>query len=152
MFQDADADGSGHLDLEEVGEMMTNMLGRPLAPAELKRVQAEMDVDGDGLVDFVEFRAWVASPSGKLVLGAAAASVTAKRVCMNIELTSILEEKGDTSIAEAEKSRGDVEDPDFFLLPEVERTLACSSAALRHQRRRQPRAAFFLLPGVTCVG
>eukprot|EP01043_Picozoa_sp_COSAG02_P079958 COSAG02_NODE_18771_length_920_cov_0.990256_2_plen_33_part_01 len=29
LFQDADVDGSGHLDLEEVGEMMTNMLGKP---------------------------------------------------------------------------------------------------------------------------
>lgn len=133
MFEDADADGSGHLDLEEVEEMMTNMLGAPLAPAELKRVQTEMDVDGDGLVDLEEFRAWIVSPSGKLVLGVADASLTAQRICMNTELTRILEEKGDTSIAESEKSRGGVEDPDFLLPPEVERTLTCSSAALCRQ-------------------
>jgi hypothetical protein len=133
LFQDADVDGSGHLDLEEVGEMMTNMLGKPLDPAELKRVQMEMDADGDGLIDFAEFRGWIASPSGKLVLGAAAASATAGGRCMTTELTRILEQRGEKSIAEAERSRGGAEDPDFLLPPEVERTPTYVSALRRHQ-------------------
>ena len=118
-------DGSGHLDLDEVTEMMTNMLGKPLDPAELKRVQKEMDTDGDGLIDFSEFRAWVASPSGKLVLGAAAAEAVSVEGNMTTELTRILEERGEKSIAEADKCRGGVEDPDFLLPPEVERKLTC---------------------------
>lgn len=133
LFQEADVDGSGHLDLDEVTDMMTNMLGKPLDPAELKRVHKEMDTDGDGLIDFSEFRAWVASPSGKVLLGAAAAEAAAKEESMTTELTRILEERGDKSIAEAEKCRGGAEDPDFLLPPEVARKLTCLSTPSRQQ-------------------
>ena len=51
-------------------------------------------------------------------------------------------ERGEKSIAEADKCRGGVEDPDFLLPPEVERKLTCSTTPPRWD----PRAAFFLRP------
>ena len=56
-FDEADEDGSGELDVEEIGEMLRKM-GRVLSQRELEGAMAEMDLDGSGDVDFPEFRAW----------------------------------------------------------------------------------------------
>lgn len=125
IFKAADADGNGALDIEEVGEMMANMLGRPLGSAELTAVQKEMDADGDGLVDLAEFRAWVVGPSGTRLLGAAAAAAAASTRDMCTELPIMMAESGAKSLAEAEASRGGEADPDFNVPPEVERTASC---------------------------
>ena len=125
IFKAADHDGNGALDIEEVGEMMKNMLGRPLGSAELRAVQKEMDADGDGLVDLSEFRAWVAGPGGTRLLGATAAAAAASTRDMCAELPIIMAERGAKSLAEAEESRGGEADPDFNVPREVERTASC---------------------------
>ena len=53
-FDQADADNSGTLDLDEITELC-KILGSDLQPHEL---QADLDEDGDGSVTFEEFRAW----------------------------------------------------------------------------------------------
>lgn len=57
MFQTVDADGSGHLDREEVGKLF-ELLGTPLVESELIVAMRKMDKDGGGTVDFAEFYQW----------------------------------------------------------------------------------------------
>ena len=57
LFQEADADGSGALDREEIRALARN-LGSPLTEEQLTVAMAEMDEDGGGEVEFDEFLAW----------------------------------------------------------------------------------------------
>ena len=59
IFNAADDDENGALDLDEVAEMLKNMLGREMDPQEALRVQREMDTDGDGQIAFGEFVEWM---------------------------------------------------------------------------------------------
>lgn len=63
LFQEADADGSGGLDHEEVATLARN-LGRPLSEQELNEAMEEMDEDGGGTVDFDEFFHWYEKQTG----------------------------------------------------------------------------------------
>ena len=69
LFEQMDADGSGGLDKAELGELMHG-LGEELDAAGLDRLMAEMDDDGNGTIEFGEFRAWflshVVEQSGQL--------------------------------------------------------------------------------------
>lgn len=56
LFDIIDKDGSGSLDQEEVGWMLSNLLGGE-AP-DIEAVMAEMDADASGAVDQVEFSHW----------------------------------------------------------------------------------------------
>ena len=57
LFQEADADGSGALDREEIRALSRN-LGCPLNGNELNAALKEMDEDGGGTVEFSEFYHW----------------------------------------------------------------------------------------------
>ena len=57
LFCEADADGSGGLDRDEV-KTLARQLGYPLSAVELDEAMAEMDTDGGGTVEFDEFLAW----------------------------------------------------------------------------------------------
>eukprot|EP01043_Picozoa_sp_COSAG02_P063009 COSAG02_NODE_8825_length_2430_cov_6.219059_2_plen_138_part_00 len=57
LFCEADADGSGGLDRDEV-KTLARQLGYPLSAVELDEAMAEMDTDGGGSVEFDEFLAW----------------------------------------------------------------------------------------------
>ena len=54
LFCEADADGSGGLDRDEV-KTLARQLGYPLSAVELDEAMAEMDTDGGGSVEFDEF-------------------------------------------------------------------------------------------------
>ena len=60
MFNSIDVDGSGTLDRAEVAQLSVK-LGRELRKLELDAAMAEMDPDGDGSVDFNEFKTWFKS-------------------------------------------------------------------------------------------
>ena len=60
MFNSIDVDGSGTLDRAEVAQLSIK-LGRELRKLELDAAMAEMDPDGDGSVDFNEFKTWFKS-------------------------------------------------------------------------------------------
>jgi hypothetical protein len=122
IFAAADDDENGALDLDEVAEMLKNMLGREMDPQEALRVQREMDADGDGLVDFVEFRTWMVGSSGKQLLGQAAVDAANRMGEMNYELPRIMADKEAERLAAAEAKREEGEDPDRLLPPDVERT------------------------------
>jgi hypothetical protein len=62
LFQEADADGSGGLDRDEV-KALARGLGYPLSAAELEEAMAEMDTDGSNSVEFDEFLAWFTAMS-----------------------------------------------------------------------------------------
>eukprot|EP01051_Picozoa_sp_SAG22_P023230 SAG22_NODE_5905_length_933_cov_1.426859_1_plen_110_part_10 len=64
LFQEADADGSGGLDKDEVAALARN-LGRPLSEQELDEAMAEMDEDGGGTVEFEEFYSWYEKQTGE---------------------------------------------------------------------------------------
>ena len=57
LFQEADADGSGGLDRDEI-RALARSLGNPLSEEELNVAMREMDEDGGGSVEFDEFLAW----------------------------------------------------------------------------------------------
>jgi len=57
LFMDADADGSGELERDEI-KMLARMMGAKLSKAELDLAMKEMDGDGSGEVDFKEFYHW----------------------------------------------------------------------------------------------
>ena len=57
MFNSIDVDGGGTLDRSEVAQLSINM-GRELRQIELDAAMAEMDPNGDGSVDFDEFKTW----------------------------------------------------------------------------------------------
>ena len=57
LFSEADADGSGGLDRDEI-KALSRQLGYPLSAADLNTAMAEMDTGGGGTVEFDEFLAW----------------------------------------------------------------------------------------------
>ncbi|XP_007943132.1 calcium-binding protein 4 [Orycteropus afer afer] len=54
-FQEFDKDRDGRITVAELREAMPALLGEPLAGAELDEVLREVDLNGDGTVDFDEF-------------------------------------------------------------------------------------------------
>eukprot|EP01052_Picozoa_sp_SAG31_P014334 SAG31_NODE_886_length_11229_cov_19.134142_11_plen_186_part_00 len=56
-FQIIDVDGSGTLDRVELGELCGRM-GKTLVLDELDALMAELDVDGSGMIEFIEFWPW----------------------------------------------------------------------------------------------
>jgi len=54
MFQQADADGSGALDMKEFKEVLS-MADLGLTNSQIKSVMSEADVDGSGTISYVEF-------------------------------------------------------------------------------------------------
>jgi hypothetical protein len=71
LFQEADADGSGALDREEIRALARN-LGCPLNEESLNAAMAEMDEDGGGEVEFEEFNSWYQRAAGSTQGGWAA--------------------------------------------------------------------------------
>jgi EF-hand domain pair len=67
LFRYCDKDGSGSIDKEELGSVM-HELGRDLSPDELTTLMNQLDVDGNGDIDFDEFLEgmgkWFLSPTG----------------------------------------------------------------------------------------
>ena len=63
LFQEADADGSGGLDSEEIAALARN-LGHPLSTDDLAAAMAAMDEDCSDTVEFEEFFAWYSSTMG----------------------------------------------------------------------------------------
>lgn len=58
LFDDIDEDGSGVLDRGEIAELARKLLGKPLTKREIDAAMEEMDGDGNGEIDFEEFRDW----------------------------------------------------------------------------------------------
>ena len=54
LFESFDTDGSGEIDAEEL-QQLCGTLGNKLSLAEAEEMIADIDVDGNGLVDFNEF-------------------------------------------------------------------------------------------------
>jgi calmodulin len=63
-FVEADTDGGGTLDKEEIHRLAVALLGRMVKQEEVDKMMLEMDEDGGGDVDFEEFFAWYTSSSG----------------------------------------------------------------------------------------
>ena len=57
LFAQLDADGSGHLDLDETAKL-SQLLGVNATQSEVRQAFAEMDDDGNGEVSFEEFQRW----------------------------------------------------------------------------------------------
>lgn len=55
-FALADVDGSFKIDAEELGHVMTRVNGAPMLTSEVKSMLEEADLDGDGELDFNEFK------------------------------------------------------------------------------------------------
>ena len=62
-FERYDADNSGSIDINEVSEMMREELHEPIDGKDLEDCMAEMDKDGNGVIDFEEFLDWFTSDS-----------------------------------------------------------------------------------------
>eukprot|EP01043_Picozoa_sp_COSAG02_P017924 COSAG02_NODE_824_length_16741_cov_16.319733_3_plen_1657_part_00 len=69
VFTAADKDESGMIDREELRLIMKE-LGNPLSPVELDKAMADMDIDGTGEIDFVEFSGWWSKLSSAQILKA----------------------------------------------------------------------------------
>ncbi|XP_056091659.1 calcium-binding protein 2 [Rhinichthys klamathensis goyatoka] len=54
-FHQFDTDGDGKISLDEMKEAMKNLLGEKLKKGELEEIIKELDLNGDGTVDFDEF-------------------------------------------------------------------------------------------------
>lgn len=54
IFEELDSDGSGSLQVEEMGKAM-KMMGIELTAAEVVRLTARLDLDGDGDINYMEF-------------------------------------------------------------------------------------------------
>ena len=67
LFLEMDADGSGVLDQEEL-RVLALKLGTKLRDSDLAAAMAEMDEDGGGSVDFLEFFAWWTNDEPKSLL------------------------------------------------------------------------------------
>jgi hypothetical protein len=63
-FEVADADNSGTVDMQEL-EKIAESLGRKLTPQQLRRVVEEVDVDGNGQLDYSEFMVWYTKEFGE---------------------------------------------------------------------------------------
>lgn len=67
LFGYCDKDGSGSIDKEELGSVM-HELGKDLSEEELSALMEQLDVDGNGDIDFDEFLEgmgkWFLAPSG----------------------------------------------------------------------------------------
>ena len=59
IFEEADADGDGQLDKDELRQLMERKMARPLSKAELDAAMAAMDSDGSGKVDVAELHRWL---------------------------------------------------------------------------------------------
>ena len=66
LFREIDADDSGFLDMEEIGVLCRRM-GKDLTPEELADAMKEMDFDGSGVVEWLEFNRWWANNGGELL-------------------------------------------------------------------------------------
>lgn len=85
-FSKFDADGSGHIDKNELKKAM-KQLGQPITEAQAQAMMDEADADGSGEIDFMEFRKLVAKKSkSKLWYGAAteAAMESAIKIQANV--------------------------------------------------------------------
>jgi calmodulin len=58
-FRAFDIDGNGRIDREELAQVMKN-LGQELTAEEIDAMMKEADTDGDGTIDFEEFKALMA--------------------------------------------------------------------------------------------
>lgn len=56
-FERLDDDGSGELDIDEIGQLM-EAIGRQLNEKQLQKMMQEIDEDGSGLVEFDEYWQW----------------------------------------------------------------------------------------------
>ena len=65
-FDDADTDGNGSLDKEELGDLMGNLMDSAPTAEGLDAVFNLLDLDGSGDVDFEEFTAWWKSGGGNV--------------------------------------------------------------------------------------
>ncbi|XDV19579.1 hypothetical protein PO909_025026 [Leuciscus waleckii] len=54
-FLQFDTDGDGKISLDEMKEAVKNLLGEKLKKGELEEILKELDLNGDGTVDFEEF-------------------------------------------------------------------------------------------------
>ncbi|XP_062372508.1 calcium-binding protein 1-like isoform X1 [Sardina pilchardus] len=54
-FQQFDTDGDGKISQEEMKEAVKTLLGEKLKKGELEEILKEIDLNGDGTVDFDEF-------------------------------------------------------------------------------------------------
>ena len=66
LFSAVDADGSGGLDTDELGNLC-DRLGITMSADEVATALKEMDTDGDGTADFQEFAAWFKKVRSDLV-------------------------------------------------------------------------------------
>jgi len=57
LFEKYDADKSGFIDKEELGNLCSD-LGRKLTSEELEAALKDLDLNGDGNIDFSEFKRW----------------------------------------------------------------------------------------------
>ena len=53
-FKTFDTDEDGYLSLKELGDLLIS-LGQPVTPEQLKEMTNEVDIEGNGTVDFKEF-------------------------------------------------------------------------------------------------
>ena len=58
-FRAFDIDGNGKIDRDELAQVMKN-LGQELSAEEIEAMMKEADTDGDGTIDFEEFKALMA--------------------------------------------------------------------------------------------
>jgi Ca2+-binding EF-hand superfamily protein len=63
-FASIDTDGSGFLDRSEV-EKLLRLMGKPCSKTELDGIMSELDADGDGAVNFVEFQIYWGERGGE---------------------------------------------------------------------------------------
>uniref|UniRef100_A0A4W4EQJ0 EF-hand domain-containing protein n=1 Tax=Electrophorus electricus TaxID=8005 RepID=A0A4W4EQJ0_ELEEL len=54
-FKQVDSDGDGRISFEELKESMTTLLGEKLKKGEPEEILSDIDLNGDGTVDFNEF-------------------------------------------------------------------------------------------------
>ncbi|KAA0723986.1 Calcium-binding protein 4 [Triplophysa tibetana] len=54
-FSQFDSDGDGQITLDEMKEALKTLLGEKLKKGELEEIVKELDLNGDGTVDFDEF-------------------------------------------------------------------------------------------------
>lgn len=53
-----DADGSGSIGADELGELIKDITGSPMEPYELEQAIHQMDKDGGGIITWTEFKEW----------------------------------------------------------------------------------------------